>query len=190
MADSYDVVVVGAGPAGYVCAIRCAQLGLSTACVDNLINKQGKPALGGTCLNFGCIPSKELLESSQRYYEVQNHPERYGIQVGQAQLDVPAMVASKDKTVTELTQGIESLFKSNSIDWLQGSGQLQADHRVGSSRPRARPTRCRQSMSSWRPDRHRSRSTRRRCPGIGSCPRPARWTGRHRRSASASSAPA
>lgn len=130
MADSYDVVVVGAGPAGYVCAIRCAQLGLSTACVDNLINKQGKPALGGTCLNFGCIPSKELLESSQRYYEVQNHPERYGIQVGQAKMDVPAMVASKDKTVTELTQGIESLFKSNSVDWLQGTGQLQSERRV------------------------------------------------------------
>lgn len=130
MADSYDVVVVGAGPAGYVCAIRCAQLGLSTACVDNLINKQGNPALGGTCLNFGCIPSKELLESSQRYYEVQNHPERYGIEVGAAKMDVPAMVASKDKTVTELTQGIEGLFKSNGVDWLQGAGQLQSERRV------------------------------------------------------------
>lgn len=130
MAKSYDVVIVGAGPAGYVCAIRCAQLGLSTACIDNLINKQGKPALGGTCLNFGCIPSKELLESSQRYAEVRDHPDRYGIQISDAQMDVPAMVASKDKTVVELTHGIEGLFKANGVDWLQGTGQLQGDRRV------------------------------------------------------------
>ncbi|MEX0607499.1 MAG: dihydrolipoyl dehydrogenase [Halofilum sp. (in: g-proteobacteria)] len=130
MAKSYDVVVVGAGPAGYVCAIRCAQLGLSTACVDNLMNKQGQPALGGTCLNFGCIPSKELLESSQRYAEVRDHPDRYGIQISDAQMDVPAMVASKDKTVVELTQGIEGLFKTNGVDWIQGSGQLQGERRV------------------------------------------------------------
>lgn len=130
MANSYDVVVVGAGPAGYVCAIRCAQLGFSTACVDDFINKQGEPALGGTCLNVGCIPSKELLESSQRYSDLRDHPERYGIHVSDPQMDVAAMVASKDRTVVELTQGIEGLFKANKVAWLQGSGRLQGDRHV------------------------------------------------------------
>lgn len=130
MAKSYDVVVVGAGPAGYVCAIRCAQLGFSTACVDNLINKKGKPALGGTCLNVGCIPSKELLESSHHYANVRDHAERYGIRIKDVEMDVPGMIATKDKTVLELTQGVESLFKANGVEWLQGSGQLQSDHRV------------------------------------------------------------
>lgn len=130
MAKSYDVVVVGAGPAGYVCAIRCAQLGFSTACVDNLINKKGKPALGGTCLNVGCIPSKELLESSHHFANVRDHGERYGIRAKSVNIDVPGMIASKDATVNELTQGIESLFKANGIEWLQGTGQLRPDNHV------------------------------------------------------------
>ncbi|MDZ7747769.1 MAG: dihydrolipoyl dehydrogenase [Halofilum sp. (in: g-proteobacteria)] len=130
MAKSYDVVVVGAGPAGYVCAIRCAQLGFSTACVDNWINKQGKPALGGTCLNVGCIPSKELLESSHHYANIRDHAERYGIRIKDVEMDVPGMIASKDKTVGELTQGIEGLFKANKVEWLQGAGQLHSDNRV------------------------------------------------------------
>ena len=130
MAKSYDVVVVGAGPAGYVCAIRCAQLGFSTACVDNWINKKGKPALGGTCLNVGCIPSKELLESSHHYATIRDHADQYGIRIKDAEMDVPAMIANKDKTVAELTQGIEGLFKANKVDWLHGFGQLHADNRV------------------------------------------------------------
>ena len=130
MAKSYDVVVVGAGPAGYVCAIRCAQLGFSTACVDNWMNKEGKPALGGTCLNVGCIPSKELLESSHHYANIRDHAERYGIRIKDVEMDVPGMIASKDRTVSELTQGIEGLFKANKVEWLQGSGQLQTENRV------------------------------------------------------------
>ena len=130
MAKSFDVVVVGGGPAGYVCAIRCAQLGFSTACVDNWINKKGKPALGGTCLNVGCIPSKELLESSHHYSNIRDHAERYGIKIKDVEMDVPGMIASKDKTVAELTQGVEGLFKANKVEWLQGTGQLQAENRV------------------------------------------------------------
>jgi len=130
MSKSYDVVVVGGGPAGYVCAIRCAQLGFATACVDRWINKQDKPALGGTCLNVGCIPSKELLESSHHYANIRDHAERYGITVRNVEMNVPGMIASKDKTVRELTQGVEGLFKSNKVEWLQGSGQIQAENRV------------------------------------------------------------
>jgi len=130
MANAYDVVVVGGGPAGYVSAIRCAQLGFSTACVDNWINKQGKPALGGTCLNVGCIPSKELLESSHHYANITQHSERYGIKVGKVEMNVPGMIASKDKTVGELTQGVQSLFRANGVEWLQGTGQLQTERKV------------------------------------------------------------
>jgi len=130
MAKSYDVVVVGAGPAGYVCAIRCAQLGFRTACVDDWINKQGKPALGGTCLNVGCIPSKELLESSHHFSNIRDHGERYGLKSTGLEMDVPGMIECKDKTVAELTQGIEGLFKANGVDWLAGRGQLQPEHKV------------------------------------------------------------
>ncbi len=130
MAKSYDVVVVGAGPAGYVCAIRCAQLGFSTACVDDWINKQGKPALGGTCLNVGCIPSKELLESSHHFANIRDHGEHYGISSRSLEMDIPGLIRSKDETVAELTQGIEGLFRANKVEWLTGRGQLQADRQV------------------------------------------------------------
>lgn len=130
MAKSYDAVVVGAGPAGYVCAIRLAQLGFSTACVDDWINKRGKPALGGTCLNVGCIPSKELLESSHHFARFRDHADHFGIKAKNVEIDVPAMIKSKDKTVSELTQGIEGLFKANKVEWLQGRGQLTGTHSV------------------------------------------------------------
>lgn len=130
MAKSYDVIVVGAGPAGYVCAIRCAQLGFKTVCVDEWINKQGKPALGGTCLNVGCIPSKELLESSHHFANIRDHGERYGISSKGLEMDVPGLIASKDKTVSELTQGIEGLFKANKVEWLAGRGKLLPERRV------------------------------------------------------------
>jgi len=130
MAKSYDAVVVGAGPAGYVCAIRLAQLGFKTACVDDWINKQGKPALGGTCLNVGCIPSKELLESSHHFAQFRDNSERFGIKSKGVDMDVGAMIKSKDKTVSELTKGIEGLFKANQVEWLQGKGQLTGTNSV------------------------------------------------------------
>ncbi len=130
MAEQYDVVVIGAGPAGYVAAIRCAQLGLSTACVDQWLNRQGKPALGGTCLNAGCIPSKALLESSERYAETREALAAHGIRVAGVELDLDAMMARKDKVVADLTQGIEQLFRSNGVTWIQGHAQLQANREV------------------------------------------------------------
>lgn len=130
MAENYDVIVIGGGPAGYVAAIRAAQLGLKTACVEKWINKQNKPALGGTCLNVGCIPSKALLESTELYETARHNFFDLGINVGDVTLDVPKMIGRKDKVVSELTGGIEMLFKQNGIDWLRGSGQVLADKQV------------------------------------------------------------
>lgn len=130
MPDKYDVIVIGGGPAGYVAAIRCSQLGMKTACVEKWINKEGKPALGGTCLNVGCIPSKALLESSEQYEEITTHAKDHGISVKSAKIDSAAMVARKDKIVAELTSGIAGLFKANKIDWLQGTGTLLTNKQV------------------------------------------------------------
>jgi len=130
MSDKYDVIVIGGGPAGYVTAIRCAQLGMKTACVEEWINKQGKPALGGTCLNVGCIPSKALLESSEKFEDISHHCGSHGIKVENVEFDTPAMIARKDKIVSELTGGIEQLFKANKITWLQGRGKLLAEKQV------------------------------------------------------------
>lgn len=130
MSDKYDVIVIGGGPGGYVAAIRCAQLGLKTACVEEWINKQQKPALGGTCLNVGCIPSKALLESSERYEEIAKHNDDHGITVDSLQIDVAKMIARKDKIVQQLTGGIAQLFQANGITWLQGRGKLLAGKQV------------------------------------------------------------
>ena len=130
MADKYDVIVIGSGPAGYVAAIRAAQLGMKVACVEKWINKQNKPALGGTCLNVGCIPSKALLESTELYHEAKHNFADLGINTGEVSVDVPKMIARKDKIVSELTGGIEMLFKANKIDWLIGTGKLLADKNV------------------------------------------------------------
>lgn len=130
MADKYDVIVIGAGPAGYVAAIRAAQLGMKVGCVEKWINKQEKPALGGTCLNVGCIPSKALLESTELYNEAKHNFADLGINCGEISVDVPKMIARKDKIVSELTGGIEMLFKANKIDWLVGEGKLLADKQV------------------------------------------------------------
>ncbi len=130
MSNSYDVIVIGSGPGGYIAAIRCAQLGLKTACVEEWINKQDKPALGGTCLNVGCMPSKALLESSERYEEILHHNADHGISVEGLSMDVPTMIARKDKIVMQLTGGIAQLFQANGIDWLQGRGKLLADKQV------------------------------------------------------------
>ena len=130
MSENYDVVVIGAGPAGYVAAIRCAQLGLNTACVDDWVNPDGKAVLGGTCLNVGCIPSKALLESSELYSRCQHELGEHGVNTTGVSLDVSAMMARKNKIIRDLTQGIEGLFKSNKVSWLKGRGRLLSDKRV------------------------------------------------------------
>ena len=119
MTKNYDVIVIGAGPAGYVAAIRCAQLGLKTACVDDWLDKNGEPAPGGTCLNAGCIPSKALLESSELFHRMQVDVGGHGINVKGLEVDVAAMIDNKDRIVSDLTGGIIGLFKSNGIDWIE-----------------------------------------------------------------------
>ena len=130
MTAQYDVIVVGAGPAGYVAAIRCAQLGLKTAVVESWLGKSGAPALGGTCLNVGCIPSKALLDTSERFHQMQTEAQPHGIKIKQIDIDIKAMIARKDAVVQQLTGGIAGLFKANDIEWLQGSGQLQPGNKV------------------------------------------------------------
>jgi len=120
----FDVVVIGAGPGGYVAAIRCAQLGLKTACIDRWVGKNGKPVVGGTCLNVGCIPSKALLDSSERYEDMRLHAADHGIHTGDVSIDVEKMLSRKDKIVSELTGGISALFKSNKIVFYAGHGCL------------------------------------------------------------------
>ena len=126
----YDVVVIGAGPGGYVAAIRCAQLGLKTACVDEWLGPDGKPSLGGTCLNVGCIPSKALLDSSHHYHNLQHLLPIHGIDVEGASIDVAKMQKRKDKVVQMLTRGIAGLLKKNKIDAYPGHGRLLADRQV------------------------------------------------------------
>ncbi|OGI61535.1 MAG: dihydrolipoyl dehydrogenase [Candidatus Muproteobacteria bacterium RBG_16_60_9] len=127
--DRYDVVVIGAGPAGYVAAIRCAQLGLRTACVDRWLDDANKPSLGGTCLNVGCIPSKTLLEASELFVEA-THGAAYGIRAQGITLDLPAMMQHKGKVVGELTGGVAQLFRAHGIEWIQGRGKLLPNRRV------------------------------------------------------------
>jgi dihydrolipoamide dehydrogenase len=122
--QTFDVIVIGAGPAGYIAAVRAAQLGLKTACVEQWKTPQGVAALGGTCLNTGCIPSKALLESSENYERVLHKFENHGITVSGAKVDLGKMMARKDAIVTKMTKGIEFLFKKNSVTWLPGHGML------------------------------------------------------------------
>ena len=111
MDNVFEVVVIGAGPGGYVSAIRASQLGLKTACVDNFINSDGKYSLGGTCLNVGCIPSKALLESSENYERVTHKFSDHGIKVKEVTLDIQAMLKRKDKIVTDFTVELEHFLK-------------------------------------------------------------------------------
>ena len=130
MSNPFDVIVIGSGPAGYVCAIRCAQLGLSTAVIEQNVNEQSQPLLGGTCLNVGCIPSKALLDSSHRYAEAAGHLADHGIGVNGVSLDVAGMMARKDKIVSQLTGGVSGLLKANGVTVITGSAVLLAGRQV------------------------------------------------------------
>ncbi len=118
MAETFDVIVIGGGPGGYVCAIRAAQLGLKTACVEN------RGALGGTCLNVGCIPSKALLQSSHLFEEANHSFAAHGIKVSKVELDLPTMMARKVDVVKQNTTGIEFLFKKNKVTYIKGTGKI------------------------------------------------------------------
>jgi dihydrolipoamide dehydrogenase len=124
MADTYDVIVIGSGPGGYVAAIRAAQLGMSVACID----KRASP--GGTCLNIGCIPSKALLESSHKFEEAGHALAVHGIKAGKPELDLAVMLARKDKVVGENTKGVEFLFRKNKVAFVKGAAKIVAKDKV------------------------------------------------------------
>jgi dihydrolipoamide dehydrogenase len=130
MSDKFDVVVIGSGPAGYVAAIKAAQLGMSVACVEEWQDDKGKIVLGGTCLNVGCIPSKALLDSSHKFAEARDHFDVHGIGVESPTIDVPAMLKRKEKIVGQLTGGIGGLFKHNGVTPVQGRGKVLAGAKV------------------------------------------------------------
>jgi dihydrolipoamide dehydrogenase len=165
MSLSFDVIVIGAGPGGYVCAIRAAQLGLKVACVEK------RATLGGTCLNVGCIPSKALLQSSEHFEEANHKLAEHGVNVGQVSLDLGRMQARKGEVVGANVKGVEFLFKKNKVTWLKGEGKITAPGtvqvtgrttppRTSSSPPAATSSPC----PAWR-------STR-----SASSPPPARWS--------------
>jgi dihydrolipoamide dehydrogenase len=125
--QAYDVIVIGGGPGGYVAAIRAAQLGLRTACVE----KRG--SLGGTCLNVGCIPSKAMLQSSEHYEEARHGLAVHGVKVAGVELDLPALLAHKDKVVGENTRGVEFLFRKNKVEYIKGAARFTAPGRLAVS---------------------------------------------------------
>lgn len=133
--EVYDVIVIGAGPAGYIASIRCAQLGFNTVCIDDRTGKDGEPALGGTYLNAGCIPSISLLETAKLYHTLCGDIARRGIKVGSVELDLPAMIRNKDETVKRLTENIASLFCAYGIKSIHGRGRLIERKRVEITRP-------------------------------------------------------
>ena len=122
MANNFDVIVIGGGPGGYIAAIRAAQLGFNTACIDEWKTKDGKPAPGGTCTNVGCIPSKALLQSSENYEEAAKHFGDHGIKVSGLEIDVAKMLARKDQVVKQNNDGILFLFKKNKVTFFHGRG--------------------------------------------------------------------
>ncbi len=124
MPESYDVIVIGGGPGGYVCAIRAAQLGLHTACVER------RATLGGTCLNIGCIPSKALLQSSENFEEASHAFADHGVMIDSVKLDLKRMMARKGDVVSANVKGVEFLFKKNKVDWIKGSGRVAAPGKV------------------------------------------------------------
>ena len=126
MSQNFDVVVIGAGPGGYIAAIRAAQLGLSTACIEGnpYDDPKGEPRLGGTCLNVGCIPSKALLASSHHFEDATEHLDIHGISVKGVSLDVGKMIARKNAIVDKMTGGIQYLFKKNKVTFFHGHGSF------------------------------------------------------------------
>jgi len=130
MTEKFDLIVIGGGPGGYVAAIRAAQLGLKTACIDSTSGKDGKASPGGTCLNIGCIPSKALLDSSKHFHHLQHDYAAHGISVKEATIDVPAMIARKDAVVKKLTSGVSQLLKGNKVAFYHGNGTLRAGRQV------------------------------------------------------------
>ena len=130
MTEKFDVIVIGGGPGGYVAAIRAAQLGLNTACIDMNTGKDGKAALGGTCLNVGCIPSKALLDSSKHFHHLQHDYAAHGIKVSDPSIDIKTMIDRKDGVVRKLTGGVAQLFKANKVKQFHGRGQLLANRQV------------------------------------------------------------
>ena len=126
----YDVIVIGGGPAGYVAAIKCSQLGLKTACLEEFSDKKGAPVFGGTCLNVGCIPSKALLESSHKYFEAKGHLENHGINIDKVELDLASMMRRKNDIVKQLTGGISGLLAANKVIPLSGRGKVLAGTKV------------------------------------------------------------
>ena len=127
---SFDVVVIGGGPGGYVAAIRCAQLGLSTACVESWLNDENQPVLGGTCLNVGCIPSKALLDSSHHYSFIKHEAKEHGINAPGVGMDVHRMIERKKNIVQTLTQGIAGLLRKNKVEWLKGHGRFVSENEI------------------------------------------------------------
>lgn len=130
MSEKFDLIVIGGGPGGYVAAIRGAQLGLKTACIDKFTGKDGKPAPGGTCLNVGCIPSKALLDSSKHFHHLLHDYADHGISAADPSIDVEKMVARKDGVVKKLTGGVTQLFKANKVAYFHGTGTLNAGRKV------------------------------------------------------------
>ena len=124
MSEEYEVVVIGGGPGGYVCAIRCSQLGLRTACIES------KETLGGTCLNIGCIPSKSLLNLSENFIKAKKDFSNLGIETGNVTLNLSKMMKIKEKSVTALTKGIEFLFKKNKITHIKGKASFKSNNEI------------------------------------------------------------
>ena len=122
--ETFDLIVIGSGPGGYVAAVRAAQLGLKVACIEK------EKRLGGVCLNVGCIPSKALLDSSEYYHLAKEHFAGHGIQTGKVKLDLPSMMARKDKVVEDLTANVRKLLEGNKVEIFHGTAQLMEPHRV------------------------------------------------------------
>ena len=118
MENNFDVIIIGGGPGGYVCAIRAAQLGLKTACIES------RGALGGTCLNIGCIPSKSLLNLSENFHKAKNDFNQQGIEISDIKLNIDKMMSNKNKSIQILTKGVEFLFKKNKVTYIKGKGVL------------------------------------------------------------------
>ena len=131
----FDVVVIGSGPAGYVAAIRASQLGFKTLCIEESIDDDGKPNLGGTCLNVGCIPSKALLDSSHKYYQANKNLSDHGVQIDKLKLDLDAMMSRKDAIVSQLTGGVSGLFKANKVESITGRGKVISKNVIEITKP-------------------------------------------------------